>query len=360
MLTRIFFVALMSILSIYFSLLVLRYGNLISENNQGLSSILWACIVGMPMHVSFFIPIATAIATFFTISILQQQNSLLGAFALGYRRRSLVMQCVAFGLIATAITATFTLFIGPPAARAYYTRLSMLHADRLFIYTEPKKFIKLTDKSTIWMEEKPSEATMLNIVFDMKDKKQEVLIVAQKGRVLRTEKGMMIEVSNGTIWRRQGQKRQILEFEKMLYGVNSLLTSTHGWVRRIQKFWTRSEIPTRTLLARIKKAKSIKHSQKEKISAHHARRELTLRLAFPLLPTVFVALICAICLTPSIRKAPKWRAVIVFAILLIYACIHVAAVILSSKGGLSTTIVFLLSALVFTVALLAIPKQKGK
>ena len=352
LLVRIFSIALASLLLTFLSLLVLRYSTLISDNNQVLSAVVWTCIVGLPMHVSYFIPVSVAVAAFYTIKKIHQERSLLGALSLGYKSSSLQKQFILFGAICATITMIFTVWLGPLSARAYYTRLSILQAERLFLYTEPKTFVRLTRQITIWIEKKTSDSTMRNIILDIKNNDSEMLMVARHARVLRTEKGVMLEAREGTIWRKDGKQRQIINFEKFLYGFESLITPKKAWVRRLQKIWTRDEVPSTMLLQRVVKAGEKKSTQEEKEIGYLSRRELLLRFAYPLLPLIFVALVLAICLKLPLRKMAKWRGPLVFVAITGYSTAHVSAVAFSSQGGIATILVFLLSGIVFAASLL--------
>ena len=352
LLVRIFSIALASLLLIFLSLLVLRYSTLISDNNQVLSAVVWTCIVGLPMHVSYFIPVAVAVAAFYTIKKMHQDSSLLGALSLGYKSSSLQKQFILFGAICAIITMVFTIWLGPLSARAYYTRLNILQADRLFLYTEPKTFVRLTSQSTIWIENKTSDSTMENIILDIKSKNGEMLMVAQYARVLRTEKGVMLEARDGTIWRKDGKQRQVINFEKFLYGFESLLAPKKAWVRRLQKLWTRDEVPSAMLFQRVAQAGSKKSTQKEKEIGYLSRRELLLRFAYPLLPLIFVGLVLAICLKLPLRSMARWRGPLVFVAITVYSTAHVSAVAFSSQGGIATILVFLISGIVFAGSLL--------
>ncbi len=302
------------------------------------------------MNVSYFIPISAAVAAFYTIKTLHQEKSLLGAVSLGYKNSSLRKQFILFGFICASITLVFTIWIAPLAARAYYTRLNILQADRLFLYTEPKTFVRLTSESTIWIEKKLNDSTMQNMLFSIENKNSEMLMVARYGKVLRTDKGVMLEAREGSIWRKDGSQRQIINFEKFLYGFESLLTPKQGWVRRLQKIWKRDEVPTAILFERVAKA-AAKSTQREIEIANLSRRELLLRFTYPLLPLIFVALILAICLKLPLRGMPKFRGPLVFAAITGYSAAHVSLVTVSSQGGMATIIVFLTSSVAFAASL---------
>ncbi len=357
LLVRIFSIALASLLLIFWSLLVLRYSTLISDNNQVLSAVVWTCIVGLPMHVSYFIPIAVAVAAFYTIKKLHQEKSLLGALSLGYKNKCLQKQFVLFGCVCATITLIFTIWLAPLSARAYYTRLNILKADRLLLYTEPKTFIRITSNSTIWIEKKTSDSSMQNIIFDIKDKNSQILMVARYGKVLRTEGGVMLEARDGAIWRKDGAQLHIINFEKFLYGFEALITPKKGWVGRLQKIWTRDEVPSTILFQRVAKADDAKSSKKELEIAYLSRRELMLRFAYPLLPLIFVTIVLAICLRLPLRAMPKLRGPCVFVAIIGYSAAHISAVTISSQGGIATFFVFMLSAIVFATSLLISSKR---
>ena len=363
-LTAVFLLALASLLLLFFSVLILRYSSLISEHHQVLSAVVITCIVGIPMHVSFFIPPASGIATFLCMRNWQREGAWLGSVASGYDIRRWRIPFLLFALFCSVMGWVFTLWIGPYGARDYFARVGNLYADRFFLSTEPKRFVELTDGVRLWVESKPSQDDLRNLVLTIKKDDRHTLLAAQSGRLLRSEGGMMLEARNGTVSIFEKKVSQTIRFDKFYYGLESLLNPQRNWQTR-WKNWTRLEIPTSLLLERIALARQTNadnlEAQKREtlLQGERARREFVLRLAYPLLSPVYVLAIFALAAPRRARGENRWNGLAAFSFVIVYSTAHIYAVTLSERGGWATGVVFALSAAVCASAY-ALTERKAK
>ncbi len=380
-LTAVFLLALVSLLLLFLSVLILRYSSLISEHHQVLSAVVATCVAGLPMHVSFFIPPASGIATFLCMRNWQREGAWLGSVSAGYDIRRWRIPFLLFALFCSVMGWVFTLWIGPYGARVYFARVDNLYADRFFLSTEPKRFVDLTHGVRLWVESKPSQDELRNLVLTIKKKEHHTLLAAQSGRLLRSENGMMLEAHNGTVSVFEKNVSQTIHFKRFRYGLENLLNSPLNWQTR-WKEWTRLEIPTPLLVKRIAlaqqahadnsatqdnereyseiqdgereyrarqdKARQDKARQGNKtlVKGERARREFVLRLAYPLLSTVYVLAIFALAAPTRARGENRWSGLAAFSFLLVYSTAHIYAITLSERGIWATGAVFALSAAV--------------
>ena len=361
-LTAVFFLALASLLLLFFSVLILRYSRLISEHHQVLSAVVATCVVGIPMHVSFFVPPASGIAAFLCMRGWQREGAWLGGVTSGYDVRRWRVPFLLFAFLCSLIGWMFTLWLGPYSARAYFSRVNDLYADRFFLSTEPKRFVELTDGVELWVESKPTQDDLRNLVLTIQKEEGQTIVAAQSGRLLRSKDGLMFEAHNGTVLRFDESASQTISFQNLRYGLESLLNPSQNWQDRWEK-WTRLEIPTTLLLERIARARQgdtdiptldsetlqkgeYEGEQEGEQAGEQARREFVLRLAYPLLAPVYVLAIFALCIPTRARGKNRWDGLFSFSFLLLYSTAHIYAITLSERGDLATGAVFLLSAVV--------------
>ena len=349
-LTAVFFLALSSLLLLFFSVLILRYSRLISEHHQFLSAVVATCIAGIPMHVSFFVPPASGVATFLCMRGWQREGAWLGGVASGYGVRRWRAPFLLFAVFCCLVGWLFTLWLGPYGARVYFARVNDLYADRFFLSTEPKRFVKLTDGVTLWVESKPTQDDLRNLVLTIKRAGGSTIIAAQSGRLLRSESGLMFEAHNGTVSRFDGSVSQTTNFQRLRYGLEELLNPPQRWQNRLKE-WTRLEIPTPLLLKRIARVRQADADSTQTLDTEtlqqgeRARREFVLRLAYPLLAPVYVLAIFALCV-PTRARSEGRNGLAVFSFLILYSTAHIYAITLAERGGWATAAVFALSAAV--------------
>ena len=401
-LTAVFFLALASLLLLFFSVLILRYSRLISEHHQVLSAVVATCVVGIPMHVSFFVPPAAGIAAFLCMRGWQRDGAWLGGVVSGYDVRRWRVPFLLFAFLCSLIGWMFTLWLGPYGARAYFSRVNDLYADRFFLSTEPKRFVELTEGVELWVESKPTQDDLRNLVLTIQKDESTTIVAAQSGRLLRSKDGLMFEARNGTVLRFDENASQTISFQRLRYGLESLLNPSQDWQDRWEE-WTRLEIPTTLLLERIARARQgdtdiqtldsetrqkgeqggeqegeyeseyegeyegeqgseyegeqeseyegeqgseYEGEQGNEYEGEQARREFVLRLAYPLLSPVYVLAIFALCIPTRARGKNRWDGLFSFSFLLLYSTAHIYAITLSERGGLATASVFLISAAV--------------
>ena len=350
-LTAVFFLALSSLLLLFFSVLILRYSSLISEHHQVLSAVVATCVAGIPMHVSFFVPPAAGLAAFLCMRGWQREGAWLGGLASGYGVRRWQVPFLLFALSCALIGWMFTLWLGPYGARIYFSRVSDLYADRFFLSTKPRRFAELTDGVKLWVEEKPLPDELRNLVLTIEKKGRHTTVAAQSGRLLRSAGGLMFEAHNGTVSRFDSNVSQTIRFQRLRYGLEELLNPPQHWQNRWRE-WTRLEIPTVLLLERIARVRQAERADTATPDAEtlrkgeQARRELVLRLAYPLLAPIYVLAIFALSVPRGARSEGRWNGLASFSFLIVYTTVHIYAITLSERGGLATVAVFVLSAVV--------------
>ena len=343
-LTAFFFLALASLSLLFFSVLILRYSPFLSEHHQVLSAVFAACAAGIPMHVHFFIPPAAGIAAFLCLRGWQREGAWLGGIACGYGVRRWRAPFLLFALFCTMIGWIFTLWLGPVGARIYFPRVSGLYVDRFFLTTEPKRFVELTRGVHLWVESKSARDDLRNFVLMIEEGKHSTLVAAQSGRILRSERGMMLEAHNGTVWRMEEDVSQTIRFQGLRYGLERFLNPPRSWQNRWRE-WTRLEIPTTLLVERIARARQADaESSATLLKGERARREFVLRLAYPLLAPVYVLAIFALFVPTRQRVENRWSGFAIFSFLIVYSTAHIYAITLSERGGWATSAVFVLSA----------------
>ncbi len=384
-LTAVFLLALASLLLLFFSVLILRYSELISEQHRVLSAVVAACAVGLPMHVSFFLPPAAGVAAFLCLRGWQREGAWLGGLVCGYDVLRWSNPVLLFALLCSVLGWVSTLWLGPHTARIYFSRLENLYAERFLLSTEPKRFVRLTNEVHLWIESKPSLDEFRNLVLTIEKPQNKTVVAAQSGRLVQSERGLMLETQNGTLSSLQNDISQTIRFQKLRYGLEHLVNPPQRWQNR-RTSWRRLEIPTSVLLQQIvrgrqasaeaKKAavqenemqrlERVAHGgranlergaekvedpiSKEQQKGEKARRELVLRLAYPLLSPVYVLAIFALSVPRRVRFEERWNGLRSLFFLIVYSTAHIYAITLSEQGGWATGAVFLLVATVCTAA----------
>ncbi|MEA2948396.1 MAG: lipopolysaccharide export system permease protein [Alphaproteobacteria bacterium] len=251
--------------------------------NQGQSIFVFVGITGLiiPLLVQIIAPIALMIAVAHVLNKLGNDSELIVMNAAGMPPWVLFRPFLAVGIVVSLLVAAISIYISPWGLRELRRWATEVRADLVGNIVQPGRFSKMEERLTLHIQERLPDGQLRGIfIDDQRDPKERATILAERGDIVKNERGLFLVLENGSVQRHETGQRDptLVLFDSYGFDLSSL-TSGPQRVRysvRERYLWELYD-PTRTDMEFA--------DQPEQI-----RAEFHDRLTAPLYPLAFVVL----------------------------------------------------------------------
>ncbi len=201
--------------------------------NQGQSIFVFVGITGLiiPLLVQIIAPIALMIAVAHVLNKLGNDSELIVMNAAGMPPWILFRPFLAVGAIVSLLVAAISIYVSPWGLRQLRLWATEVRADLVSNVVQPGRFTKLEERLTLHIREREPNGQLLGILIDdQRSPKERVTILAEKGDIVKNERGAFLVLGNGNIQRHETGQRDpaLVLFESYGFDLSWLTHATQN------------------------------------------------------------------------------------------------------------------------------------
>ena len=201
--------------------------------NQGQSIFVFIGITGLiiPLLVLIIAPIALMIAVAHVLNKLGNDSELIVMNAAGMPPWILFRPFLAVGAVVSLLVAAISIYVSPWGLRELRLWATEVRADLVSNVVQPGRFTKLEERLTLHIREREPNGQLLGILIDdQRSPKERVTILAEKGDIVKNERGAFLVLGNGSIQRHETGQRDpaLVLFESYGFDLSWLTHATQN------------------------------------------------------------------------------------------------------------------------------------
>ncbi len=201
--------------------------------NQGQSIFVFVGITGLiiPLLAQIIAPIALMIAVAHVLNKLGNDSELIVMNAAGMPPWILFRPFLAVGAVVSLLVAAISIYVSPWGLRELRLWATEVRADLVSNVVQPGRFTKLEERLTLHIREREPNGQLLGILIDdQRSPKERVTILAEKGDIVKNERGAFLVLGNGSIQRHETGQRDpaLVLFESYGFDLSWLTHATQN------------------------------------------------------------------------------------------------------------------------------------
>jgi len=178
--------------------------------NQGQSVFVFVGLTSLivPLLVQIIAPIAVMIAASHVLNKLGNDSELIVMNAAGMPPSILFKPLLAMAEVVPVLVAILSVYVAPWALRQLRLWATEVRADLVSNVVQPGVFSKLEERLTLHIRERLPNGQLLGILIDdQRSPKERLTILAEKGEIVRNQRGAFLVLENGNIHRHETGQR---------------------------------------------------------------------------------------------------------------------------------------------------------
>ena len=259
---------------------VLNYGVKISSF-FGLTALM------LPFIVSIIIPFVTFIAIIFVYNKLIADNEVTVMASTGLAPRQIARPAMAFAIVMTIIHLGLNIFVVPSSQAKFYNMQWDLRYGLAHLKLQEAAFTELANGLVVYVDKVSGYDLSQVMLSDMRNDKAEMIIFAEKGKLVATSRGLSIVMSNGSI---QGRGNMMVSGTFDTFDMDLNVADKGG----MTSYRVRS-VPTTQLVRDVLDSPTAKRHRS-------VLTEMATRILEPLMNIILAALCLAILLRSSLLR----------------------------------------------------------
>lgn len=180
----------------------LQRADVLIEYRRGLEIFARISLLIIPSLLSAILPFTLFAAALYSLQRLHADSEIAVMFAAGVSRARIAGPYLLLAAIAAAATLWINVDLMPRSYRNLKSEIASLRADAASAVLRGGEFTQVGDGFTIYVERADPGGEMRGLVIsDYRKNAQQRLYMAQSGRVLETDRGTVLILSNGNVQR---------------------------------------------------------------------------------------------------------------------------------------------------------------
>ena len=307
-----FFLSSIAITSIVWVIQGVNLLDIISEQGHGVKVYFFYTALNLPKIFSKLLIFTYFITLFVVISRYLENNEILVFWTNGIKKISFINFIGKLSIIFVLMQIFLNLFLVPYTQnlKQNYLKNSSLNLFPKLI--QEKKFINLTKRITIFIEENKKDGTLRGIYIKEKlNDKESKIITAKNGKLFKDEKGFNFKLLDGKITTSDKKDSINLNFKETTYELSKLDTT----IRKVNKL---SETKSSILIACLEKF--VDNRKNKKLRCHEENsflvkeiyEEMFQRMINPIYIVILSLLSSLIIIKPKISFIENYLKIILF------------------------------------------------
>lgn len=228
-----FLLIIVTLTMIVWLTLALRELSLLTSQGQGIILFLQMTALALPNTMALIAPNALLIACLFVFDRLNGDSELIIMSASGSPVWRLATPMFAFTLILAAILLFMAVYLQPLSQRTLRSLITQVRTDLISQVLQPGRFSSPEEGLTFHIRDRAPNNDLLGLlVHDERNKEQTVSYLAKRGRIVSTEDGAFLIMTDGQIHRRTndenggGGEVGIGEFKEYIFNISQFQPQT--------------------------------------------------------------------------------------------------------------------------------------
>ena len=164
-----------------------------------ISSFIGLTALMIPFIVSIIIPFVTFIAIIFVYNKMIADNEVTVMASVGLSPRQIARPAMAFAAVMTLLHFGLNVFVVPATQIKFYDMQWNLRYGLAHLKLQESAFTELSSGLVVYVDKVSGYDLSQVMLSDMRNKKSEMIIFAEKGKLVATPRGLSIVMSNGSI-----------------------------------------------------------------------------------------------------------------------------------------------------------------
>ena len=199
--------------------------------NQGQSILVFVGITGLiiPLLIQIIAPIALMIAVAYVLNKLGNDSEIIVMNAAGMPPSVLFRPFLAVGAVVSLLVAAISAYVSPWGLRELRLWATEVRTDLVSNVVQPGRFTQLEQRLTLHIRERMPNGQLQGILIDdQRNPKERVTILAEKGDIVKNQRGAFLVLGNGSVQRHESGQRDpaLVLFDSYGFDLSSLATGS--------------------------------------------------------------------------------------------------------------------------------------
>jgi lipopolysaccharide export system permease protein len=195
--------------------------------NQGQSILVFVGITGLiiPLLIQIIAPIALMIAVAYVLNKLGNDSEIIVMNAAGMPPSVLFRPFLAVGAVVSLLVAAISAYVSPWGLRELRLWATEVRTDLVSNVVQPGRFTQLEQRLTLHIRERMPNGQLQGILIDdQRNPKERVTILAEKGDIVKNQRGAFLVLGNGSVQRHESGQRDpaLVLFDSYGFDLSSL------------------------------------------------------------------------------------------------------------------------------------------
>jgi lipopolysaccharide export system permease protein len=220
-----FVVVLVSVTILMWITQALRNVDLMTSQGQSLLAFVGITGLIIPLLVMIIAPFALMIAIAHVLTKLGNDSELIVMNSAGMPPWRVFRPFLAVGVVVALLVAFMGFYLSPKCLQELRRWATNVRAEIVTSNVQPGRFIVIDNKLTLHIRERRPNGQLAGImVDDQRDPKERATIIAERGDILTTERGVFLLLSNGAVHRQEAGQRDpaIVKFKDYAFDLSRL------------------------------------------------------------------------------------------------------------------------------------------
>jgi lipopolysaccharide export system permease protein len=199
--------------------------------NQGQNALVFVAITGLivPLLVLVIAPLAFVIAVIHVLNRLGTDSEIIVMNASGMSPWRLFQPFLAMAIVVSILVAVLSAYAAPEGLRNLRRRLTEVRTDLVSNIVQPGRFINVQSNVTFHIRAREPNGELLGVLIDdQRDPKEHVSILAERGEIVKNERGTFLVLEGGNVQRHEtGQvEPTIVVFDRYAFDLSQFSDAT--------------------------------------------------------------------------------------------------------------------------------------
>ncbi|HIU65464.1 MAG TPA: LptF/LptG family permease [Candidatus Enterousia avicola] len=198
-LVAIFIMLLLVLTGLAWMLQIMSMMKFLLNYGVDITSFLGMTMLMIPFIVSIIIPFVTFIAIIFVYNKLISDNEITVMTASGLSPRQLARPALILALVLTVLHFMLNVWVVPKTQAMFYSTQWNLRYGLAHLKLQESAFTQLADGLVVYVDKVSGHDLSQVMLSDMRDKDAPMTIFAEKGKLVSTDRGLSIVMTNGSL-----------------------------------------------------------------------------------------------------------------------------------------------------------------
>lgn len=202
----------------------LRFIDYIVNRGVPLSTFLYMAVLLLPDFFSLVLPVATFSAVAFTYNKMTMDSELVVMRASGVSPGTLALPALIVALGATLIGYVLSLYVAPLSHGGFKELTYQIRNEYTNAILREGVFSTISENLTVYVRQRSESGELVGLlVYDGRDQRAPVTMVAERGALVRTAEGPRVLLINGNRQeQREGSSARVLYFDRYIVDLGRL------------------------------------------------------------------------------------------------------------------------------------------